>query len=332
MRGTVGIEAALFGVPVVTAGTGRYAGRGFDSRFIHPPGISPQTGDFGNLSPTFAGTGRACRAVCLTGTLFRRPFRLSSSSPFRTSLDHKATPKVVARCRTREEWMAAQDMRQLAEWLADGKSEDMRVLPSQTDNSPDGRGARGAKLNAGRIFYKAHNGYGHGDLQLAPAWGRGSKGVPRKASKLLAGEPLIAYTIREARKSRYITRLIVSTENEEIARVARAHCAEVPFVRPAELALDDVLNLPVFQHALSWLAEHPNNTLRRSSCTCGQRRLHGPRSTLIKRSNYPDISGTGFGASPSRSASEQPLKMWRVQRNAVHPLYSSRGVRSRRAL
>lgn len=147
-------------------------------------------------------------------------------------------------------------------------------------------------------------------LALVPARG-GSKGIPRKNIKLVAGEPLIAYTIREARKSRYITRLIVSTDDEEIARIAREHGAEVPFLRPAELALDDVTDLPVFQHCLHWLSEHqgyspnivvhlrPTAPLRTVTHidTAIQLLLSSPRADSV-RTVCP--------------AGQHPLKMWSV--------------------
>ena len=73
-------------------------------------------------------------------------------------------------------------------------------------------------------------------LGVIPARG-GSKGVPRKNIKLLGGKPLIAYTIKEALKSK-LTRVIVSTEDKEIADIAKTYGADIPFMRPAALALD----------------------------------------------------------------------------------------------
>lgn len=84
----------------------------------------------------------------------------------------------------------------------------------------------------------------------------GSKGIPKKNITPCAGEPLIAYTINAAKHSTAITRLIVSTDDEEIAAVARAYGAEVPFMRPAEIAADTTLDIPVVEHALAWLKEH----------------------------------------------------------------------------
>jgi N-acylneuraminate cytidylyltransferase len=86
----------------------------------------------------------------------------------------------------------------------------------------------------------------------------GSKGIPRKNIVPIAGKPLLAYSIEHAKASKYIERTIVSTDDEEFARVAAFWGAEVPFIRPEELAEDTVLDLPVFQHALNWLREHEN--------------------------------------------------------------------------
>jgi CMP-N,N'-diacetyllegionaminic acid synthase len=84
----------------------------------------------------------------------------------------------------------------------------------------------------------------------------GSKRLPRKNVLPLAGKPMIAWTIEAARGSAALRRVIVSTEDEEIARVSREHGAEVPFLRPTELALDDSDHVAVVEHALDWLLEH----------------------------------------------------------------------------
>ena len=84
----------------------------------------------------------------------------------------------------------------------------------------------------------------------------GSKGLPRKNLRLLRGHPLVAYSIASGLAARSITRVIMSTDDEEIAEVARQYGAEVPFMRPAELADDDTPDFPLFEHALAWLAEH----------------------------------------------------------------------------
>lgn len=78
----------------------------------------------------------------------------------------------------------------------------------------------------------------------------GSKGLPGKNIKELDGKPLIAYSIHAAKRSRLITRTIVSTDDEQIADVARRYGGEVPFLRLKELAEDDTPHLPVIQHAI----------------------------------------------------------------------------------
>ncbi len=83
----------------------------------------------------------------------------------------------------------------------------------------------------------------------------GSKGIPGKNIKLLGGKPLIAYTIESAKKSKLITHLIVSTDDEKIADVCRQYGADVPFIRPKELAQDTTPHLPVMQHAIKFMEE-----------------------------------------------------------------------------
>jgi N-acylneuraminate cytidylyltransferase len=154
-------------------------------------------------------------------------------------------------------------------------------------------------------------------LAVVPARG-GSKGIPRKNLKLLAGEPLIAHTIREGQKSKLINRLVVSTEDAEIAGVARQRGAEVPFVRPTELALDDVTDLPVFQHCLAWLAENQNYS--------PDIVVHLRPTAPLRTVNHIDRAIELLLASPEADsvrsvspASEQPLKMWLVNEGTLTP-------------
>lgn len=85
----------------------------------------------------------------------------------------------------------------------------------------------------------------------------GSKAIPRKNIKPLAGKPLIAWTIQAALASRRVERVIVSTDDDEIAQVAREWGAEVPFMRPPELAEDDSPHHDVVIHAMRWLESQP---------------------------------------------------------------------------
>lgn len=94
-------------------------------------------------------------------------------------------------------------------------------------------------------------------LAVIPARG-GSKGVPNKNIKELLGKPLIAYTIEQARSSRYIDRTIVSTDSPVIHDIAAYYGAEVPFLRPQELATDQSGTLDVLVHAMDWLKKNEN--------------------------------------------------------------------------
>lgn len=86
----------------------------------------------------------------------------------------------------------------------------------------------------------------------------GSKGIPGKNIKELAGKPLIAYTIEAALASGVFDRVILSTDDEKIADVATSYGCEVPFMRPKELAQDNTPHPPVILHALAWLRDHNN--------------------------------------------------------------------------
>lgn len=87
---------------------------------------------------------------------------------------------------------------------------------------------------------------------IIPARG-GSKGVPRKNLRVLGRLSLIGHAIASAREASLLSRFIVSTDDQEIAAEARRHGAEVPFLRPAELATDEAGMVPVLQHAVRWL-------------------------------------------------------------------------------
>ncbi|HID03274.1 MAG TPA: acylneuraminate cytidylyltransferase family protein, partial [Desulfobacterales bacterium] len=89
-------------------------------------------------------------------------------------------------------------------------------------------------------------------IGLIPARG-GSKGVLRKNIKLLQGKPLLCYTAEAALKASGLARVVLSTEDEEIAKVGRECGLDVPFLRPDELARDNSPTLPVIQHAVRML-------------------------------------------------------------------------------
>lgn len=93
------------------------------------------------------------------------------------------------------------------------------------------------------------------NIAIIPARG-GSKRIPRKNINDFCGKPMIAWSIEAALKSSCFDRVIVSTDDQEIAEVAQKYGAEVPFIRPAELANDFAGTIPVVKHATEWLIQH----------------------------------------------------------------------------
>ena len=89
-------------------------------------------------------------------------------------------------------------------------------------------------------------------IVIIPARG-GSKGIEKKNIRLLNGKPLVAYSIEYSRKCDLVKRTIVSTDDLEIAGIAKKYGAEVPFLRPAQYARDATPDYPVLKHALAWL-------------------------------------------------------------------------------
>jgi CMP-N-acetylneuraminic acid synthetase len=147
-------------------------------------------------------------------------------------------------------------------------------------------------------------------LALIPARG-GSKSIPRKNIRLFAGHPLIAYSIAAGLASELVTRVIVSTDDEEIAAVSRKYGAQTPFLRPADLSQDNTADLPVFQHALRWLAENEGRTpqivvqLRPTSPLRRLSHIDQAISCLLER---PEADSVRTVCIPFQN----PFKMWRI--------------------
>lgn len=147
-------------------------------------------------------------------------------------------------------------------------------------------------------------------LAIVPARG-GSKSLPRKNVRPLGGHPLLAYSIAAGLQARQVDRVIVSTDDEEIAGIGRQYGAEVPFLRPAELAEDDTPDLPVFQHALEWLAE--NEGFRAEIVV--QLRPTSPLRPHECVDRGIDILNAHAEADSVRAVvptSQNPYKMWRI--------------------
>lgn len=155
-------------------------------------------------------------------------------------------------------------------------------------------------------------------LAIIPARG-GSKGIPRKNIRSFSGYPLIAWSIAAAKKSQSVTRVIVSTDDEEIASVAREWGAETPFLRPAEFAQDKTTDLPVFVHALEWLKQHenyrpdvviqlrPTSPIRPSTC------VDQAVEILLRNADANSVRGVV-------PAGQNPHKMWRLNPNPENPM------------
>jgi YrbI family 3-deoxy-D-manno-octulosonate 8-phosphate phosphatase len=152
-------------------------------------------------------------------------------------------------------------------------------------------------------------------LAIIPARG-GSKGIPRKNIRPFAGHPLIAYSIAAGLQAGMVTRVIVTTDDEEIAGVARSHGAEIPFLRPAELA-----------HALEWLDQnedyHPDVV------------VHLRPTTPIRPPDLVDRSVSLLLAHPEADsvrgitpAHQNPFKMWLMDGDdkPIHPLTTVPGI------
>ena len=147
-------------------------------------------------------------------------------------------------------------------------------------------------------------------LAVIPARG-GSKGIPRKNIREFAGYPLIAYSIAAGLQAETVNRGIVSTDDPEIAAVARAYGADVPFMRPAVLAQDDTLDLPVFQHALTWLKENESysaDLVVQLRPTSPIRPIHLVDEAVHKLLEHPEADSVR-GVVP---AGQNPHKMWRI--------------------
>lgn len=163
-------------------------------------------------------------------------------------------------------------------------------------------------------------------LSLIPARG-GSKGIPRKNIRLFGGYPLIAYSIAAALQAETVSRLIVSTDDPEIAEIAKTFGAEVPFMRPAELAADGTTDLPVFQHALNWLAErenyHPEIVIHLHATSPVRPKGFVDQAVRLLL-EHPEAECVRSVVSPGQN----PYKMWRIdpQSGRMIPLLAIPGI------
>jgi CMP-N,N'-diacetyllegionaminic acid synthase len=161
-------------------------------------------------------------------------------------------------------------------------------------------------------------------LAIIPARG-GSKGLPGKNLRLLAGHPLIAYSVAAALQSNLVNRTICSTDSEEIAEVARQYGAEVPFLRPSAIAQDDSPDIDFFDHALQELGKsgyepdiivqlRPTDPIRRTGLLDDgiQMMIDNPKAHSVRTITEPGYS---------------PYKMWTIEDSGnIAPLLTVPGV------
>ena len=147
-------------------------------------------------------------------------------------------------------------------------------------------------------------------LAIIPARG-GSKSIPHKNIRPFAGHPLIAYSIAAGLAAETVMRVVVSTDDEEIAAVARRYGAETPFLRPAEFSQDNTPDLPVFQHALHWLAENESyrpDIVVQLRPTSPFRRVGHIDEAVRLLANHLEADSIRTVCLPFQN----PFKMWRI--------------------
>lgn len=147
-------------------------------------------------------------------------------------------------------------------------------------------------------------------LAVIPARG-GSKSIPRKNILPLAGHPLIAYSIAAGLAAESVDRVIVTTDDTEISEIAMQYGAQVPFIRPAELAADDTPDLPVFIHVLETLNQlegyHPDLVVQLRP-TSPFRRLWHIDQAVYSLLEHPEADSVRTVCEPFQN----PFKMWQI--------------------
>tara|TARA_B100000700_G_scaffold327972_1_gene444224 strand:- start:2673 stop:3380 length:708 start_codon:yes stop_codon:yes gene_type:complete len=156
---------------------------------------------------------------------------------------------------------------------------------------------------------------------IIPARG-GSKTIPRKNIKLFLGKPLIYYSIKQAQESKYINRIILTTDDEEIRQIGIKYGAEAPFIRPKEISGDLSTDLEFFQHYLQWTKENEPNKipdilvqLRPTYPTRKVEKIDDCIKTMLDNMSYDCV----------RTVAEYnfktPYKMYTLDNNRLRPLF-----------
>jgi CMP-N,N'-diacetyllegionaminic acid synthase len=158
-------------------------------------------------------------------------------------------------------------------------------------------------------------------LAIIPARS-GSKTIKDKNIRQINGKPMIFYSIYHAQNSKYINRIIVSTDSIKYSNIARKYGAEVPFIRPAEYAQDNSTDFEVFQHTLKWLEKNENYCC---DLCVHLRPTHPIRKVtdIDKMINYminnPEIDSMRSIV----EAKETPYKMWFIENDLLRPVINT---------
>lgn len=160
-------------------------------------------------------------------------------------------------------------------------------------------------------------------LAVIPAR-KGSKGVARKNMRMLDGKPLLAHSILSAKASRYIDRIVVTTDDEEMRRAALEHGAEAPFLRPANLAADLTPDYPVLEHCLTWLRrrkKYEPDLIVYLLPTGALRSVEDVDQSIELLAKNPGADSVRTVNEPPKS----PYKMWAPGKRFMKPLLKLKG-------
>ena len=159
-------------------------------------------------------------------------------------------------------------------------------------------------------------------LTIIPARG-GSKGIRLKNLSKIYGKPLVAYSIEHSLASKLINRTIVSTDNEEIAKVSEEYGAEIPILRSKELAGDRILDLPVFEHMLTYLKKEENYEpeivvhLRPTSPYREPKWIDSAINLLVENPSADSVRSVS-------EPSQHPYRVFEIKNKYLHPLMNER--------
>ena len=146
----------------------------------------------------------------------------------------------------------------------------------------------------------------------------GSKSIPHKNIRPLLGKPLMAWMIEAAKKSQYITRLILTTDSPEYAAVGRTYGAQTPFLRPAELASDTASDIDFLTHGVQWLEENENwkadiiLRLPPTAPLCKTETIDACIKLLLD-------DPTATSARAIATAPKHPYKLWKIAGDELQP-------------